>query len=454
LNIHIYIITYIYTYRVDDIDKSSGDKEKKNANYNKIGTDINNNKRGDNREFSVDDSEEKNSRKENMFYTLHASSFVSEGRPCGINSSIMLWPLHAYSKLDGIADNTQSLHHIDDIDNDSDGVKNNDQTQEISNKYINIYYFLLHNYDVVTRYIYKFDHYLEMMLLHPPILPPSSSWDRNNSSGDKKSNKNPRVNNIDKENDTIGSPPFPHDDSANNNEFNTVDIEYNDSNNTEANNYCDVNGNKNAQQNTSEASNLLSPNSVSYLNVSPILMSPDAIPPIDVSHIIYPHDTPHHDISPYDTFPDDTSPTIPPHTSPSSSSELSNTDSKNFNQFASSPSLHHSINYTNIGNGHGRKFDSTPIKVCYIQDMAKCQDRIVDFANLLIKLNPILNDQTIMKPDALSSELNSDLLNIEQRNIEIILANISIICFPLSPKPHEVGNEFPLIKNLWDGLSI
>jgi hypothetical protein len=427
-----------------------------------------------------------------MFYTLNASSFASEGRPCGINSSIMLWPLDAYLNLDGIADDTQSLHHIDDIDDNSDGVKNNnDEKQKISNEYINIYYFLLHNYDIITRYIYKFDHYLEMMLLHPPCVPPTSSGDGNNSYGDNKSNKNPRVH-IDKKSDTRGTTPFPHDNSANtDNNLNRVDNEYNN-NDTEDNNYCDVNGNKNAHKGTRESSNFIPPDSISYRNVSPILIPPDTAPLIAVSHIISPPDPPHHDTSPYaslndtspddaspndtspddaspnDTSPDDASPngtspddaslndtypTIPPHTSPSSS-ELSNTNSKNFNQFASSLSLQHSINYTNIGNGHVRKFDSNSIKVCYLQDMAKCQDRIIDYANLSIKLNPILKDKTALKSDALSSELNSDLLNIEQRNIEIILANISIICFPLSPKPHEVGNEFPWMKGLWDGLSI
>ena len=63
----------------------------------------------------------------NLFLTLGAKYFTTEGRPCGINSSIILW---------------------------------------FQNQYGDIYQFLLQNYSLITQYIYKFDHYLEMMLLN------------------------------------------------------------------------------------------------------------------------------------------------------------------------------------------------------------------------------------------------------------------------------------------------
>ena len=63
----------------------------------------------------------------NLFLTLGAKYFTTEGRPCGINSSIILW---------------------------------------FQNQYSDIYQFLLQNYLLITKYIYKFDHYLEMMLLN------------------------------------------------------------------------------------------------------------------------------------------------------------------------------------------------------------------------------------------------------------------------------------------------
>jgi len=63
----------------------------------------------------------------NLFLTLGAKYFRTEGRSCGINSSIIIWYQNQYGQL---------------------------------------YQFLLQHYSMITKYIYKFDHYLEMMLLN------------------------------------------------------------------------------------------------------------------------------------------------------------------------------------------------------------------------------------------------------------------------------------------------
>jgi len=71
-----------------------------------------------------------NNYNDNIFYTLGAEHLKSEGRPCGINSSFILW-------------------------------KNND----LNIKWFVLYDFLVLQYQTLVSGVYKFDHYLEMMLL-------------------------------------------------------------------------------------------------------------------------------------------------------------------------------------------------------------------------------------------------------------------------------------------------
>jgi hypothetical protein len=59
------------------------------------------------------------------FYTLGAKHMITEGRNCGLNSSIMIWRNGTFNEL---------------------------------------FSFLLLNYEKILKCIYKFDHYLEMML--------------------------------------------------------------------------------------------------------------------------------------------------------------------------------------------------------------------------------------------------------------------------------------------------
>jgi hypothetical protein len=445
------------TYKSDcdgSVDDSSNDKNKNESANGENGNMKNNNESDNNRESRVDDSRSNEIHNEDMFYTLSASSFLSEGRPCGMNSSIMLWSLHSYSYPYSSIEYNQN--NKDDIIIRTNGIKvsDDDYKDHISNQYINLYYFLLYNYDIITKYIYKFDHYLEMMLLHPTYLSPSSPHNKNDDNADK----NPSVNNdLDRESDNKESPPLSYDHVDN--KVTKIDNNYNDNN--DANNYFDINVNKSATKDVRETSYSIPPNSLSSSYISPILIPPDVTPPIDVSHII-PQNTSLHDAPPNGTSPHETSPIISPYTSPlsSSSSKLSNTNTENLNP-SPSLSLQYSINHTNIKinpqdvvSNSISKFESSLIKVYYLQDMAICRDRIIDYSNLLSKLDPALNDQMRVNSDVLSSEANFDLLNIQAQNTKNLLANISIVCFPLSPKPHEVGKESPWVKNLWEGLSI
>jgi Tfp pilus assembly protein PilF len=83
----------------------------------------------------------------NTFYTLSANSITNERRACGINSSVMIW----YNGLRG-------------------------------NRYAHIYQFLLEYYTEVNLCIYKFDHYLEMMLYNRSV----NNNNNNNTSNEVK----------------------------------------------------------------------------------------------------------------------------------------------------------------------------------------------------------------------------------------------------------------------------
>ena len=77
-------------------------------------------------------------------YVLSADGIVNEKRACGLNSSIMMW-YHDCS----IAASTAS----------------SESTLADQSNFGFLYQFLLENYRDVNQCIYKFDHYLEMMLL-------------------------------------------------------------------------------------------------------------------------------------------------------------------------------------------------------------------------------------------------------------------------------------------------
>ena len=80
--------------------------------------------------FIIDLYDNNNNNNDNIFYTLGAEYLKSEGRPSGINSSFILW-------------------------------KNND----LNIKWCVLYDFLVLQYQTLVSGVYKFDHYLEMMLL-------------------------------------------------------------------------------------------------------------------------------------------------------------------------------------------------------------------------------------------------------------------------------------------------
>ena len=131
-----------------------------------------------------------------LFYTLGAAHFESEGRPCGINSSIMIWqttPRHQLGSCKKFKKTILSESErgrtgdITQEDEDRAGRKGGEgetngrklETQTIRLESVvvanndrdhrgfeQIFTFLLDNYESVTSCVYKFDHYLEMMLLN------------------------------------------------------------------------------------------------------------------------------------------------------------------------------------------------------------------------------------------------------------------------------------------------
>ena len=131
-----------------------------------------------------------------LFYTLGAAHFESEARPCGINSSIMIWqttPRHQLGSCEKFKETILSESERgwtgDITQEDEDGagrkggegetngrklethterlesvvVANNDRDHS---GFEQIFTFLLDNYESVTSCVHKFDHYLEMMLLN------------------------------------------------------------------------------------------------------------------------------------------------------------------------------------------------------------------------------------------------------------------------------------------------
>ncbi len=74
-------------------------------------------------------------------YILSADGIVNERRQCGMNSSVMIWH------------------------NNNNNNSNNNNYNNNNNKMESMYTFLLDNYKEVNTCIYKFDHYLEMMLM-------------------------------------------------------------------------------------------------------------------------------------------------------------------------------------------------------------------------------------------------------------------------------------------------
>ena len=160
--------------------------------------------------------------KETKFFTLGAAHFPCEGRPCGINSSVMIWQLGSPRWSDrnrgrgreigmdmdndigrdiGRDSNRGSVRDVDmdrvsssdgSSDGDSsakmvvtDGVCNGDRVLDRGdpesfeavfgaatrgpNSFESMFFTLFQHYGAVTQCVYKFDHYLEILLLSSAV---------------------------------------------------------------------------------------------------------------------------------------------------------------------------------------------------------------------------------------------------------------------------------------------
>jgi hypothetical protein len=143
-------------------------------------------------------------KEEIKFYTLGAAHFPCEGRPCGINSSVMIWQpgcdrcsgsdsgrdrgrssrcseeghvRELYCSINSTSDssNNSSDHFSGEELGDKDAVCDGDRGDQESidvfdavtggSSFQNIFFYLFRHYEAVTKCVYKFDHYLEMLLL-------------------------------------------------------------------------------------------------------------------------------------------------------------------------------------------------------------------------------------------------------------------------------------------------
>ena len=112
---------------------------------------------------------------EEILYTLSAAHFVSEGRPCGLNSSIMLWRPRGSRDTDKIrgdrleSDPRSSI--FEGYDREGLGLEGESAATARISSLEYLFTFLLANYVSVNQCVYKFDHYLELMLLPPRHIP-------------------------------------------------------------------------------------------------------------------------------------------------------------------------------------------------------------------------------------------------------------------------------------------
>ena len=132
------------------------------------------------------------------FYTLGARYFASEGRPCGINSSIMIWQadtlgVKASCCVSDIIESNNAMSSMKNTSTSQDTaldrttpVSTSSSTADIpvqadsrteiqwthgTDGLSSLFTYLIDNYDDVTSCVYKFDHYLEMMILGPASSP-------------------------------------------------------------------------------------------------------------------------------------------------------------------------------------------------------------------------------------------------------------------------------------------
>ena len=135
------------------------------------------------------DSEIKIARGCQLFYTLGAAHFESEGRPCGINSSLMMWQTTPRRRSRGsdscceVKDAKRGREWAGNItrrekEQETDGINHKNEGREAilsynfsADGFEDIFFYLLDNYEAVTGCVHKFDHYLEMMLLNFPSTP-------------------------------------------------------------------------------------------------------------------------------------------------------------------------------------------------------------------------------------------------------------------------------------------
>jgi hypothetical protein len=152
-------------------------------------------------------------KEEIKFYTLGAAHFPCEGRPCGINSSVMIWQpggdrcrgsdsgsdrgrssrcseeghvreLCCLINSTSDSSNSSSDHFICEelVDKDAvcDGDRGDQESIDVFNavtrgsNFQNIFFYLLRHYEAVTECVYKFDHYLEILLLSSAHTAPPS----------------------------------------------------------------------------------------------------------------------------------------------------------------------------------------------------------------------------------------------------------------------------------------
>ena len=105
-----------------------------------------------------------------------------------------------------------------------------------------------------------------------------------------------------------------------------------------------------------------------------------------------------------------------------------------------------------------------PVKVVYLQELHGIGGRVVDFCSLTHRSHPVRHaegqdsqprdspsEETSLS--ALDGDRDIDGANLQGRRVSLdekALFAASIICFPLSPKPHTAANSFPIIRTLWE----
>lgn len=359
-----------------------------------------------------------------LFYTLGAAHFESEGRPCGINSSIMIWKTSPRSRLKIFEKCDETLQSEggrgrkeDKTQGDEDGARMRGEEEkeeengarmreeeekgegEVNGRKVEtkaksvqsisvsnvdwghnglqqIFTYLLDNYESVTGCVYKFDHYLEMMLLNCMSDPVFIEKESETPCSDHTRVMSPSLCHRARRNDTENT-------KESDNEVKSKNEHHNVSRNDDENQYDESND-------MSESSN----NKQKERNSCP-MPGKDEI-----------------------------------------------------------------------------------VKVLYLQDLTHCKERIVDFSSLLTATpanssshspseSLLTSSPHPSRTNCSTSSDSDDYLSEKQMKLRDdaqplrtyeglhihhnLFTSASIICFPLKPKPHEVALKEEWMKDLWEG---